>query len=370
MKKLFLGIFLVSAVSTAFAQKSEVKEAEKTWNLFQLSAGNASTPLDKKLEALKTGLAHTDKAIADEKSKVMPEAWAYRALFASSAALMDTVNVANADANLKIAQEALEQAKKLDTKGAVKENISVAQVNVTNAVRNAGIVAYNKSDFKKAYEKFVEATVITPNDTSMYLNAGIAAKNLQDYPNMIAQFKKVISFNYPKSKDLYSEIINTQLSLQKDTTAALETIKEAGAKFPDNPDYLKTETQIYIDRGDVSKTEEKLNALIAKEPNNATYQVLLGNISFSQALKLQEQRNKIDPKKVKEYTAMTTKMTALLDKSVPFYKKALDLDAKNRPALETLKTIYAFKNDTKSYDDIKKRLDALPAETAPAPTKQ
>jgi hypothetical protein len=53
-------------------------------------------------------------------------------------------------------------------------------------------------------------------------------------------------------------------------------------------------------------------------------------------------------------------MNALLDKSLPFYKKALEVDAKNQGALETLKTIYAFRNDTKNYEDIKKRLDALP----------
>jgi len=42
----------------------------------------------------------------------MPEAWSYRALFASSAAILDTVDAANADANIKIAQEAITEGKK------------------------------------------------------------------------------------------------------------------------------------------------------------------------------------------------------------------------------------------------------------------
>ncbi|HJY11941.1 MAG TPA: hypothetical protein VJ304_04090, partial [Flavobacterium sp.] len=62
----------------------------------------------------------------------------------------------------------------------------------------------------------------------------------------------------------------------------------------------------------------------------------------------------------KEFNEVTGKMNALLDKSLPFYKKALEVDANNQGALETLKTIYAFRNDTKNYDEIKKRLDALP----------
>jgi len=360
MKRVFLSILLAGAVSSAFAQKSEITAAKNDWGLFQLTSSSASTPLAKKLESLAKGLAHTDKAIADEKSKVIAEAWSYRALFASSAAILDSTSTANADANLKIAQDAVVEAKKLDTKGSEKENIALAETNISNAVRNGGVIAYNKKDYKTAYEKFVAATVINPNDTAMYLNAGIAARNIEDYPGMITQFKKVISLNSPQSKDLYSEVISTVLSKQKDTTAALAIIKEASAKFPENTDWIKTETQIYIDRGDAAKSEQMLVALATKEPNNPNYQVLLGNIYFSQALKLQADRNKIDPKKVKEFNEVTGKMNALLDKSLPFYKKALEVDAKNQGALETLKTIYAFRNDTKNYEDIKKRLDALP----------
>ena len=360
MKRVILSIILAGVTSFAFAQKSEVADAKKAWGLFQLTGQTASTPLAKKLETLSAALAHTDKAIADEKSKIMPEAWSYRALFASSVALIDTVNAQNADANLKIATDAVEQAKKLDTKGAEKDNIALAETNIANAVRNAGIVAYNRKDFKTAYTKFVQATTINPADTSMYLNAGIAARSIGEYPGTVQQFKKVISLNSPQSKELYGEIIDITLKQQKDTTAGLALIKEATAKFPDEPSFIKTETQIYIDRGDAAKSEQMLNTLATKEPNNATYQVLLGNIYFSQALKLQNDRNKIDAKKVKEFNEVTAKMTGLLDKSFPYYKKALDIDPKNVSALDTLKTIYAFKNDTKNYDEIKKRLDALP----------
>ncbi|MCX2574322.1 tetratricopeptide repeat protein [Pedobacter sandarakinus] len=360
MKRVFLGIILAGAASSAFAQKGEVTAAKNAWGMFQLTSSNASTPLAKKLETIKGGLAHTDKAIADEKSKVMPEAWSYRGLFASSAAILDTVDIANADANIKIAQDAVAEAKKLDTKGAEKDNIALAETNIANAVRNAGVVAYNKKDYKTAYAKFVQATVINPQDTSMYLNAGIAARNIEDYPATIQQFKKVISLNSPQSSDLYNELVDITLRKQKDTTAALAIIDEAVAKFPDNADLIKTQTQIYIDRGDEAKSEQMLNALATKEPTNPNYQVLLGNIYFSKALKMQNERNKIDAKKVKEYNEVTAKMNALLDKSLPYYKKALEIDSKNAGALETLKTIYAFRNDTKNYEDIKKRLDALP----------
>jgi len=363
MKRVVLSIILAGVVSFAFAQKSEIAEAKKSWGLFQFSNSNPSTTLAKKLEALKGGLAHTDKAIADEKSKVLPDAWSYRALMASSIAVLDTVSFENADANIKIAQDALVEAKKLDVKGTEKENIATSETNIANAVRNGGVIAYNKKDYKAAYAKFVQSTVLNPQDTAMYLNAGIAARNLNDYPNTITQFKKVISLNSPQSKELYAELIDITLAKQKDTTAGLEILKEAIAKYPENADFIKSETQIYINRGDAAKSEQMLNALAVKEPTNPNYQVLLGNIYFTQALKMQGDRNKIDAKKVKEFNEVTAKMNALLDKSLPYYKKAIEIDPKNQGALETLKTIYAFRNDTKNYEDVKKRLDALPKES-------
>ncbi|TDG35658.1 tetratricopeptide repeat protein [Pedobacter changchengzhani] len=360
MKKIVLSMFLASAISFAFAQKSEVKEAQKTWE-FYYSLGRAKTP-EKKLEDLKNVIAHTDKAIADEKSKVMPEAWIYRALASAEIAVSDTSNLANINANLAIAEEALAKVKALDTKDEQKDYVKAVKATIEVAVRNAGIIAYQKKEYKIAYDKFVESTVINPLDTAMYLNAGIAANGLKDYPNTVKYFKKAIDLGSPQSKELYNQIIQINLAEQKDTTAALATLETAIAKYPENGDFLKTQTQIYLNRGDAEKSLAMLTALAVKEPNNATYQILLGNISFSQALKLQEERNKLDIKKVKEFQAATAKMKGLLETALPFYKKALEIDPVNRPALETLKTIYAFKNDTKSYDEIKKRFDALPKE--------
>ena len=74
------------------------------------------------------------------------------------------------------------------------------------------------------------------------------------------------------------------------------------------------------------------------------------------------ERNKIDVKKVKEFDAVTAKMVALIDQSLPYYKKSLDLDPKFIPAMETLKQIYGFKNDNANFMDIKKKLEAVQAE--------
>ena len=64
--------------------------------------------------------------------------------------------------------------------------------------------------------------------------------------------------------------------------------------------------------------------------------------------------------------ADANELNALIDQSIPFYKKALETDPKYIPSLESLKIIYGFKADTKNYEDISKRLKEAQA-AAPAP---
>ena len=356
MKKVLLSVLLAGVATLANAQKSEIAEAKKAWDLFQINP--ASRPFDKTMTSLNNGLKHTDLAIENEKSKVMPDAWSYRALFASAIAITDSVNNDNSVAKQKIALEAIEKATQLDAKGAEKENIATAKINVRNAINGRAVRAYKKEDYNTAYTLFNEVLAINPNDTAMYINVGVTAKLLKKYPEALANFKKVIDFNVPEAKGFYSESIAITLNEMKDTTATLALTKEALAKYPDDPEFVGIETDIYIARGDIAKSQELLNKLITKDPKKALYQYLYGDTYFKQAFALQAVRDKIDPKKVKEFDAVSAKMMGLIDQSIPYYKKALELDPKYPPALETLTKIYAFKGDTKTYEEYSARFKA------------
>ena len=335
MKKILFSILIVGSATLANAQKSEVTEAKKKWNIFTLTG--TSQPLPKQLASLNAGLVNTDNAIANEKSKTMPDAWSYRALFSSSIAVADTLNEANSIAKQKIAEEAIAKAKELDAKGEEKDNIANAELNIRNSILVRGMRAYNKKDYANALKGFEELLVLNPQDTAMYLNAGVTAKLLNKLPESIGYFKKVISLNSPDSKDLYSEIINMTLVSLNDTTAAMGLINEAIAKYPDDPIFVGSQTDIYIAKGDIEKSQQSLNKLIAKDASKPVYHYLMGDTYYKQALLLQEDRKKLDAKKTKEFDAITAKMTGLIDQSIPFYKKAVELDAKFVPALESLR---------------------------------
>lgn len=358
MKKVLLSIIFVGVASLANAQKSEVTEAKKGWDLFSAGLTGAKT-LDKTLATLNSGLKHTDLAIANEKSKVMPDAWSYRALFASAIAVTDTVNVENSVSNQKIAEEAIEKGTALDTKGTEKQNFETAKINVRNAINGRAVRAYNKKDYATANKLFKEIALQNPNDTSMYINIGVTSKLIGDYQDAIKNFRKVISFNVPESKGFYQESINMALANLKDTALTLDLTKAALEKFPDDPAFIGIETDIYITKGDIAKSQESLKKLIAKDPNKAVYHYLYGDTYYKQAFTLQETRNKLDAKKKKEYDELTAKMNGLIDQSIPYYKKALEIDPKFVSALETLSQIYGFKGDTKSYEEYKAKLKAV-----------
>lgn len=355
MKKLILTVLFAATLSFVFAQKGEIADAKKGWQVFNVVGRNLA--LDKKIASLKEALGHATTATLNEKTKASAEAWAYQALISSAIAIADTIDNANADANVKIAEAAVIEAKKLDTKAEFKDLVTSADENVVIAIKNAGFLAYGKKDFKRAYDAFYKAQEINPNDTAMVLNASILAKNLENYPKLIELSKRLIAMGNLQSEGIYTDIINVQLKNTKDTVGGLAILEEAKAKFPENINFITTETDIYIKKGEIDKAEKSLLKLVEKDPKNALYQAALGNVYLQQAYAKQKDLGEIDQvKKKAEYTKAKTERDALVEKAMPFYLKASELDSKNLSALDGLKTIYFFKNDTKNYDIIKKKI--------------
>ncbi|RZK41703.1 MAG: hypothetical protein EOO90_10130 [Pedobacter sp.] len=383
MKKVFLSMLLVGAVSYANAQKSEISEAKKLWGVYELTmsvdpsqragaapAGTAPAAkpgtaapvsfVSKQIKMLNDGLSHTDKAVAHEKTKDLAEPWLYKALFHSTIGAVDTLDLENSRKNQKLAEQSIEKVKALDTKGEFKELTEQANNNIDIAVSRRGIAAYNSRDYENAYTEFFTLAERRKTDPAWYLNAAVAANQLEKYPEAINSFKKVVSMDTTDAKGIYSQIVSITLEKLKDTTAGLALLEEALAKFPEETGLIGVQTDIFIAQGNIEKSQASLSKLIAKDPSKAVYQYLMGETYYKQALAMQDERNKIDAKKVKEFDAVTAKMTALIDKSLPFYKKSHELDPVFVPTLETLKQIYGFKNDVAGFNDIKKKLDAIP----------
>lgn len=385
MKKVLLSMIFASTALLANAQKAEVEAAKKSWmeyansqNAVKIDLGALASKMkvseDKKKEPekpkptlaedlaiLNAGFGHTDLAIAHEKTKELPTTWAIRALIASRIALIDTADIQNSVAKQQVATEAITKAEALNVKKdkTVENDLKDAKDFVDNALSNRGMIAYKKKDYATAYTAFNAMTVKNPQDTSMFVNAGLVARLSEKYPEAIASYRKAIDLGFKDSYSLYSQIIDITGTNLKDSVKYLEVLNEASAKYPDSTAFIGRITDYYTKKGDVAKSQEMLKKLAEKDPKNAAYQYYIGETYFKQALTLQEKRNGIDQKKKKEYDDMSAKMMSNIDQALPYYKKALEINPKYADAVDKLKSIYGFKNDTPNYEAMSKLLVTL-----------
>ena len=319
-----------------------------------------STYVGKQLAALYAGLEHTDKAIANEKSKVMPEAWTYRALFAASAAYVDTLDVANSLKYQGIAEEAIAKAKSLKPSSSDNDDIKSAETILTNAQRTRGVVAFNRNDLKAAYDIFKDISAKNVNDTAMYANLGFLARELKDYPASIGHYKKAIAINAPDAALYYGEIIKMDLETLKDTTAAKMMLEEASVKFPDDMFFVTNLTDLYMKAGNTAKADALLDKLIAKEPKNPVFLRAKANGYFNQAFDLQAPIRKLeDAKKFKEADAMIKKKTEFLNLSLPLYLRVEEIAPKDEDLIKMIKQIYFVLDNKPKVEEYQKKQDAL-----------
>jgi len=65
---------------------------------------------------------------------------------------------------------------------------------------------------------------------------------------------------------------------KKDTSAALEILKRGRTTFPQDIDLLNTETNLFLAKGKQQEALANLTASIEKDPNNALFYLVRGNI--------------------------------------------------------------------------------------------
>ncbi len=322
-------------------------------------APKAKATKAEELAILNAGLAHTDLAIEHIKTKDKVDVWGWRALIASRICLIDTV-VTNSVAKEKIALEAIEKLKVLDTKKTQTQSIIDAQSYIDNAIANRGMTAFQKKDYVTAYEAFNQMILKNPKDTATYFNAGLSAMLAKKYPEAYLSYKKALEVGYKDTYPVYTQLVAITANGLKDSVKYLDILNEAAGKYPDSSFFVSRITDYYMKKGDIVKSQEMLNKLISQDAKNPIYHYLLGDTYFKQALVAQDKRTALDQKKQKKaYDDMYITMMGFIDQALPHYKTALQLDPKYADAVDKLKSIYGFKSDNPNYEVMSKLLITL-----------
>ena len=392
MKRLLSTLMMLSFVAIAVAQKSEISAAKNNYALFEVSM-QGKTDLKKKLETLNLAKTSIDKATEHEKTKNSAEAWTYKAIIYSAIAVNDTVNVSNANAAFKTAQESIAKAKELDKEGKEKVNIENSERNLSIVMQNKGVSAFNKKDYKEAYNSFKYIADVMPNDSLYNMYTAIAANNAQLPDEAIKYYDKTLAL-HTGNPGLYQELGRLYLA-KADTATALKTFEEGRAKHPENVNLMFDELNIYLNKGQVASQISKIDAAISKDPTNKTLHFVSGianasnkdfdkaEAAYKKALEIDpayadaiynlsiiyidrgnvfiNEANKLPNNKASDakYNALKGKFEAELGKALPLLEKARELNPKDANVLTTLREVYVKLNQMDKAAQMKKALSEL-----------
>ncbi|MFD1630759.1 tetratricopeptide repeat protein [Pseudopedobacter beijingensis] len=392
MKKAILSIFMFAAVSSAFAQKSEISAAKNSYALFEVNL-QAKATMKKQLEVLNTAKTSIDKAVLHDKTKGSAEAWSNRGLIYSAIAVTDTVNKSKAEEAMKTALESIAEAKKLDAAGKEKNILTNAENNLLIYMQNKGVKAFNTKNYKEAFNAFKYMSSVQPQDSLFTMYAAYAANNAQMPEEAITYYEKSLSLN-KKNPVIYQELSRLYLS-KADTSKALKTIEEGREGHPENLSLILDELNIYLNKGQVASQISKIENAVNRDPKNKTLHFVAGIAynankqpekaaeAYKKAIELDpnytdailnlsilyidkanvyiNEANKLPNNKSTEakYNALKGQFEGELKKALPLLERARELNPKDVNVLNTLREVYVKLNRMDKATQIKKELGDL-----------
>ncbi|WP_372754544.1 tetratricopeptide repeat protein [Mariniflexile sp.] len=415
MKKQITIALAVSISAFSFAQKKELKEAEKA-----IKGNNYA-------EA-KTALKQAESQLSemDEKQKAQYYYLNAEALYANGAASMKDID------------SALESLSKVQ--GDYVSESSDLKQSMVNGIIKKGNKFYEAKDFSTSSKYFEKAYRLSTKDTLFLYYAAATAVNVQEYDRALVLYEELKNLNYTgvekqyfatnvstgeeeildkSTRELYvkakshtnpgermteskkPEIVKNIALIyisKGDDEKALKAIDEARAETPDDINLILSEANIYYKLGNTEKFKALLEKATQMEPNNPELQYNLGVISaesghpeeatayYKKAIELSpnyinayinlaalilskeesiiKEMNGLGSSKKDDlrYDELRGQRQDLYKQAVPYLTKALEIDDKNISAAKTLVNIYSILGEKAKHDELKVKVEALEAE--------
>ncbi len=388
MKKILFSVLLLSICFLANAQyepKGKVSKADLALQNGKLDEAKAEIDLAFEL---------------DEKGKTLTNAknWfirgkVYEALYLDEGAYHDP----NA---LDVAIESFNKVKSMEKEGSPNYGFSELELTkLYGTVLNKGAELYNENDYEGAYESFILAEKIAPNDTTALIYAGVSAQQLDKIDEALACYDKLID-NGTANIDTYKTTIYLLRVEKEDLDKVLEYTRAAADKFPDVTDFRQEEISTLINMGRTEEAENQLNTAVASDPSNPVYYYFLGYMydekgdteksieSYEKAIELNpdyyeanynvgvvyynlageiyKELNELSPSEyTKRLDEFNQRAAVEYKKALPYLEKAVDVDPGKEPdvnLLETLMGVYMRLKMKDKSDAIEARIKEIDGE--------
>jgi tetratricopeptide (TPR) repeat protein len=405
MKKVLLSVCLVIAMTGGtFAQKANVSKAKNkalqetpdfagAREAIKAALADPTTKDDaqtwyvagligyKENEALYNKMILQQKVDADVKGKAVMESYDY---FIKAYAL-DSLPDAKGKIKPKFQK---------DIKPKIKEYYSTQQ----------NLFAYGASLFeKKDYEgaiKVFDVYLGIPNlpmfkneikpDSSYYMIkyfTGIAAVNAEKHEKAVQVFSSMTNNKYEEMN--VHQLLYQEYMAVKDTTNAVATLKAGFEKFPKETWFMQNlinyyifsnkakDAIVYLDKaietepnlaqyryvkgsldetlGNIESARASFEKAVELDPNSSSAYAGLGRLIYNEAVKMLEKAN--DIKDNRAYNAAKKQADDVFVKSIPYFKKAAELNPKELEYKRTLKNLYYRLKMDKEYEAIDKEMN-------------
>lgn len=402
MKKLFLSVMLIVGFTcSTFAQKANVAKAKRD--------ATADTP------DFKSAVSSIEAALADPTTKDLAETW-YVAGYVygemnskeyKKELLKQQFDQSVAGSSIVKAYEYYMKAYELDQKPNEKGKIKPA---FTKDIKSAlqsyytdgqliryGSLLFDKKDFAgvvKAFDVYLsipefpafKANELKKDSTYKMVKyyAAIASINANDTAGSIKRLESLKADNY-EPKNVY-QLLYQQYYALKDTAKYMAILKEGFDKYPAEPFFLQNLINNFIYSGKNKEALDYLNQAIAKEPTVAQYHFVSGRLqeenknfdgakaAFEKALQLKpdyaEAENAIgrmyynraaallqvanDIKDLTESKKKTAEANEIFKASLPYFKKAYEMNTKDADLKGDLKRIYYRLQMNAEYEALNK----------------
>ncbi|MEQ7802581.1 hypothetical protein ABDJ41_22495 [Pedobacter sp. ASV1-7] len=276
----FSSLFLVSvSCNVVLAQKSQLQIARNSVGKLQVAI-NAKQDAKKQLTVLGEGIKAAEAAQNDKKTKRWPETWALKAYLASYVSIIDT-DEGNADKYYSLALQAIDSANRLDKFQANYRLIAASSYNVNIRKQRKGSSAYSKGDYAAAFDLLKEVSDFLPKDTSLAINAALAAQNIQAYDKALVYFKRAKE-NGIKNPVVFQNMANIYSS-KFEHDLAIKTLEDGIKVNPYNVFLTNDYINLLLDNEKYTEALKVIESTIKVESNNKLLYFLYGYLQQHKA---------------------------------------------------------------------------------------
>jgi len=263
---------------------------------------------------------------------------------------------------------------------------------------NSGISDFSAQNYEAAIEKFKISKEIMSHfnviDSLSIYNTALSYEKMGKLDSALVKYQRAAEINY-NVPTVYLLIANIQRE-QGNEDAAVETIKAARKKYPEDEGLLREELNYYLQNQMYAEAKERLNEAIDKNPEDKNLQYALGVVYdeldeddkaieaykaalaidssyfdanfnlgilyYNNGVEIIQAAGEIPPSEQKKYEAEVAKAKKLFSKAVPYLEKAKEMEPDDKNTLRSLMAIYARTNQDAKYKAIQKELGIEPSE--------